>query len=153
MEAKQSPNELVHPQRRRLAQERQPRPSVEADSWLGVGPFTDAQGVAQVLGVSLSVVYRRGMRGELLGLQLRGNRRRRVYPTWQLDQRVMSALPRVLATAGYDPAKPDSGWAIASWLVASDVRFDDRSALDLLTQGELETVLRMARDIAFGLDQ
>ena len=153
MKAKQSPDALVHTQRRGPLHASEPRLSVEADGWLGAGPFTDAHGVAQVLGVSVSVVYRRGRRGELLGLQLRGNSRRRVYPTWQLDQMVLSALPRVLAAAGYDPAKPDSGWAIASWLVAPDARFDERSALDLVMQGELETVLQVARDIAFGLDQ
>ncbi len=118
-----------------------------------IGPFTDTAGAAEALGgVTRQAVNQRLTTKSLLGLRLAGHTRPTfVFPVWQFHDDVMDDLPMVLATAGYDRDRPETGWTIASWMRSSDDRFGNLTPFELLLKGDIEVVLQLARDLAYGL--
>jgi hypothetical protein len=111
------------------------------------GPFLDTEGVTAVLaGVSRQAVSLRVRARRLLALRTGSGRL--VYPLWQFrDGAPLPGLGEVLDAAGYDPERPVTGWAIASWLATEDPDLGG-APRDLLAAGRLEPVLFAARDVA-----
>lgn len=124
-----------------------------------VGPFYATDGARAALGgVSKQAVSQRVREGRLLGLRLAsdGTRRDRlVYPAWQFRSTVLARLPRVLATAGYNPQRPASGWTVAAWLTAPDPDLEQVAPLAMIEAGHLDAVLAAAAELrqALGVDE
>ncbi len=110
------------------------------------GPFLDTEGVSALLdGVSKQAVSQRVRGRRLLALQTGSGRL--VYPLWQFhDGTPLPGLAEVLATAGYDPGRPVTGWTVASWLATDDPDLGGAPRA-LLAAGRLEPVLAAARDV------
>ena len=111
-----------------------------------VGPFLDTEGVSALLdGVSKRAVWQR-VRGRRL-LALKTSSGRLVYPLWQFrDGAPLPGLADILVAAGYDPARPVTGWTVACWLATGDPDLGG-SPSALLVAGRLEPVLAAARDV------
>ena len=111
-----------------------------------LGPFLDTEGVSALLhGVSKHAVWQR-VRGRRL-LALKTGSGRLVYPLSQFrDGAPLPGLADVLTAAGYDPARPATGWAVASWLATHDPDLGGTPRA-LLAAGRLEPVLAAAHDM------
>jgi hypothetical protein len=114
------------------------------------GPFLDTEGVTALLdGVSKQAVSQRVRGRRLLALETGSGRL--VYPLWQFqDGAPLPGLAEVLATAGYDPERPTTGWTVASWLATDDPELGGAPRA-LLAAGRLEPVLAAARDVRLEL--
>lgn len=93
--------------------------------------------VAALLGVSTQAVHARRTRSTLLALPHANGEH--VYPACQFENAgVLPGLANLLgAFQDVDP------WTQLSVLLAPSKRFGDRSALDLLREGEIESALRL----------
>jgi hypothetical protein len=111
-----------------------------------VGPFLDTEGVMTLLdGVTKQAVSQRVRARRLLALQTGSGRL--VYPLWQFrDGEPLPGLAAVLAAAQYDPARPATGWTVASWLATDDPDLGG-APRELLAAGRLEPVMAAARDV------
>lgn len=119
-----------------------------------VGPFLDTPGVMALLdGVSKQAVSQRVRGRRLLALETGSGQL--VYPLWQFhDGRPLPGLAEVLAAAGYDPARPVTGWTVASWLATDDPELG-AAPRRLLAAGRLGPVLTAAGDVRseLGVDE
>lgn len=114
------------------------------------GPFLDSEGAAAILGgVSKQAISQRVHSRRLLALRTGSGRL--VYPLWQFHNGApLPGLAEVLATAGYDPDLPTTGWTLASWLCTEDPELGG-SPRELLAAGHLEPVLAAAGDLRWEL--
>lgn len=123
-----------------------------------LGRFYDTAGARAALGgVSKQAVSERVRQRRLLGLSLASSdprATRMVYPAWQFRPDLLRLLPAVLDAAGYDPARPTTGWTIASWLTTYDDRLG-ATPLEALPTGEHDTVCEIAADVraSLGVDE
>jgi len=116
------------------------------------GPFTDARGVAAYLGITKQAVSQQLATGRLLGLQLSSTKAVRfVFPTWQFRGAVRTHLPAVLNAAGFDPARPVTGWTVAAWLVAPNDHLGGERPVEMLRAGHADDVVRVAREVGESL--
>jgi hypothetical protein len=120
------------------------------ESWeLLVGPFGASSAVAARLEISEQEVIRRVRSGQILGLCLNSEAKTLwVFPIWQLTDPVLSSLPDILGAAGYDADRPVTQWTIAGWLVSPNTLLGERRPLDLLTEGDVASVLRVAAEVS-----
>lgn len=113
-----------------------------------VGPFYDTEAVMSLLGgVSKQAVNDRVRRHRLLALRTGSGRL--VYPAAQFhDEHVVAGLGDVL-----DVLVPDNteAWMVASWLATPDPELGGRAPFEALRSGELDDVLRAARELAAAL--
>ncbi len=113
-----------------------------------VGPFYDTEGVMSLLGgVSKQAVNDRVRRHRLLALRTASGRL--VYPAAQFeDEHVVAGLGEVL-----DILVPDNteAWMVASWLATPDPDLADRAPIEALREGQVDGVLRAARELASAL--
>jgi hypothetical protein len=108
------------------------------------GSLTAPQ-VARLLGVSRQTPHDRVRRRAMLAVPDRGVLR---FPAWQFDpgrpDGVIAGLPAVLAALDLDPL------AQVSWLIQPRSALDGRSPLDLLKEGQVAPVVRLARAVGSG---
>lgn len=94
--------------------------------------------VAELLSISRQAVDKRRQAGTLLAVEL--GRRGYVYPACQfVEQRVVAGLSDVIASFTID-----NEWTRLSYLLTPDPRLGSRIPLDLLRDGEIDTVTRAA---------
>jgi hypothetical protein len=97
---------------------------------------------AEILGVSAQTVRNRMQRGKILAVRERGDYR---FPIWQFDtggeDGVIRGLPRALNELELPPISK------LRWLTHPNPSLDDRTPLDVLRQGDIETVIAEARAI------
>lgn len=120
-----------------------------------IGPFHDSAGAAIALGgITKQAVSQRVQAGRLLGLRLAPDgthRERLVYPVWQFHPTVLTHLPAVLQSAGYDPHRAVTGWVIAAWLTTPDPALGHRTPVQLLRAGHADQVTALASEVARSL--
>jgi hypothetical protein len=125
-------------------------PSSPADNQWNelIGPFYDTSGLTRWLGRSRQNVHAHMRRHNILGVQTADGEL--LYPAWQFDDEghLLPHLAEVLRTLR--AAAPDP-WANALWLTAPVERFDGHSAVQLLWNGQAESVLDAARHDAEAL--
>ncbi len=110
-----------------------------------IGPFYDTDGVRQLLGgVSKQAVADRVRRHRLLALRTGSGRL--VYPTSQFDGR--SVRPGLADVLGLVAPDDTEAWYVASWLTTPDPRLGGREPMAALADGDTDTVLAAARDVA-----
>lgn len=113
-----------------------------------VGPFYDTESVMALLGgVSKQAVNDRVRRHRLLALRTGSGRL--VYPAAQFhDEHVVDGLGAVL-----DILVPDNteAWMVASWLATPDPDLGNRAPFEALRDGDVDDVVRGARELAGAL--
>jgi len=97
--------------------------------------------LARLLGVSRETVNQKRQKGELLALT--HSTRHLRYPRWQVEPRIMDAMPRLLEVLG----KLDS-WTQYLFLTQRNPALDAASPLDVLRKGNFDRVLALAADYA-----
>lgn len=112
-----------------------------------VGPFYEASGVQEWLGITRQALQKR--RDARTILACRTADKHWIYPVWQFqdDGKLIPGLPEVLRTLA---TGIDDGWTWALWL-QSDVpgQLDGKTAIQWLTDGgDLEPVLQLAANDA-----
>ncbi|MFD1846447.1 hypothetical protein [Arthrobacter flavus] len=112
-----------------------------------VGPFYDAEGVLNWLGVSRQAIHKRRGARTILGCRTADGRF--IYPVWQFqnDGRLLARLPEVLKVLA---AGIDDPWTWALWLQSAvDEELDGKTVTQWLRDGgDVEPVLRLARNDA-----
>lgn len=94
--------------------------------------------VAQLLGISRQAVDKRRNKGQLLAVSL--GRRGYFYPLWQFrDGAILTGLDRALsALAKFDP------WTQLMFMKTGDLRLNDRTPLECLIAGDIDSVVNAA---------
>ncbi len=95
--------------------------------------------VALLLDMTRQNVDKYRLSGKLLGVSL--NKRGYRYPLWQFtDGQILPGLASVLAAM-----KDISNWGKFLFMVTGDVRLGNKTPLELLQAGEIETVIEAAK--------
>ena len=128
--------------------EREPNPLLQAklrgvmakDALLNYqGQALKSSEVALLLDMTRQNVDKYRLGGKLLGVSL--NKRGYRYPLWQFTEgQILPGLTSVLAAM-----KDISDWGKLLFMVTGDVRLDNKTPLELLQAGEIETVIEAAK--------
>jgi hypothetical protein len=103
-------------------------------------PFLESGEVCDLLGVSRETVRKKVDRKQLLALPKGGDR---VFPSFQFqDGDVVSGLGRVLSAL-----ECDSAFAALSFLLSTSPAFGNKTAIETLRAGDIETVVDEARNL------
>jgi hypothetical protein len=122
----------------RLAAARARGEQAKRDLLAAQGDLLDAATVAARLGIDVAEVERQGRAGALVALPLDSGELR--FPAWQFsDRSLLPGLHAVLRALG-----ERGPWSRVLFLVSGDPYLGGRTPVELLQQGEIETVRRLA---------
>ncbi|WP_448070873.1 hypothetical protein [Georgenia yuyongxinii] len=96
-----------------------------------IGPFYDTPALGRWLGVSRQRLHQRVKAGDLLAVKTRKGRT--YYPVWQFtpDRKMVSGVPEVVRGLGERSAYNKALWLKSPW-----VEFGNRTAIEVLTNGD-----------------
>lgn len=107
------------------------------------GGWANSEEIAQMLGVSRQAINQRRQRGKLIGLS-RG-KGKYIYPLWQFTDtgKTLSGLEAIL-----EQLKDLDPWMQITFFLNPNVRLDNKTPLEMLQNGEVESVICSAQAFA-----